>query len=145
MTTSIQQDRNGPDWPLGFIEVVTPGTPIGLMSLVDPNAYNAPNTPTSVYSNEYTVRAQEIQIQARKPGASHGTQLNTGQIYICRVGVGSGSGNRDDTGSIIATLNPGDTYFMTAAFLNMNTMSPYRYYIDADNSGDGAFVTIMVG
>jgi len=148
--TSVQLDPHGPDWPLGFIKVVTPGTPVGVMSLVDPAAYNNPSTgtPTSFAagpSAEYTVRAQQIIIQAYKPGASHGLQNNTGNIYITRQGIaGQGSGNRDDTGSIVFTLTPGQTLTLASAPLDRNVFSPYRYSIDADNAGDGAMVTLLI-
>ncbi len=142
MTTTIQKDIHGPDWPIGFINVTTPGTPVGFMINVDPNAYNAPETPTGAFSYEYTIRAEEIMVQAYKP-AAHGTQNTTGNIYIVRRGV-AGGGNRDDTGSIVATLVPGQTLFFTAAAVNRNVWNPYRYFVDADNSGDGAFITLIV-
>jgi hypothetical protein len=143
MTNSIQKDFQGPDWPLGFISVVTPGTPVGFMSVVDPTSNNSPGTPTNSTNAPFTVRAEEIMVQAFKP-ASPGTQLNTGNIYIVRRGAGGGSGNRADTGSIVATLVPGQTLFLTAAAVNVNVWSPYRYSVDADNAGDGAFVTLVV-
>jgi len=143
MTASIQRDVNGPDWPLGFIGVTTPGTPVGFMSVVDPTSDNAPGTPTNSTNYPTTIRAEEIMIQAFKPAAS-GTQFNTGNIYIVRRGAGGGSGNRDDTGSIVATLTPGQTLFFTAAAVNVNVWSPYRYSVDADNPGDGAFITLIV-
>jgi hypothetical protein len=143
MTATIQKDVQGPDWPLGFIQVVTPGTPAGFMSVVDPTSNNAPGTLTNTTNYQYTVRAQEIMIQAFKPAAS-GTQFNTGNIYIVRRGAQGGSGNRDDTGSIVATLVPGQTLFLTAAAVNLNVWSPYRYSVDADNAGDGAFVTLII-
>lgn len=146
MANSIQIDPQGPDWPIGFIKVVTPGTPVGLMSVVDPNGVNDPSTATPGTSGaaEYTIRAQQIMIQALKPGASHGTTFNTGNVYIMRKGAGSGLGNRDDTGSIVATLNPGQTFFMSSAALNHNVWSPYRYSVDADNANDGVFVTLIM-
>src|SRR5713226_6520370 len=99
MANSILKDRHGPDWPLGFIQVVTPGTPVNIMSVVDPSNLNDPATPTpsTAGADEFTVRAQQIAFLAFKPGASHGTQNNTGNIYIVRKGSGGGSGNRDDT------------------------------------------------
>lgn len=113
------------------------------MSVVDPTSNNSPGTATNPTNYQYTVRAEEIMVQAFKPAAS-GTQLNTGNIYIVRRGSGSGSGNRDDTGSIVATLVPGQTLFFTAAAVNVNVWSPYRYSIDADNIGDGAFITLII-
>jgi hypothetical protein len=143
MTNSIQRDPQGPDWPLGFVGIVTPGTPVGFMSVVDPTSDNAPESPTSPTNYAYTVRAEEIMVQAFKP-ASAGTQLNIGNIYIVRRGNGGGTGNRSDTGSIVATLVPGQTLFFTAAAVNRNVWSPYRYSIDADFAGDGAFITLIV-
>jgi len=143
MTATIQRDVHGPDWPLGFIQVVTPGTPASFMSVVDPTSNNAPGTPTNPTNYPTTVRAEEIMVQAFRPGTS-GTQLNLGNIYIVRRGAGGGSGNRDDTGSIVATLVPGQTLFFTAAAVNVNVWNPYRYSIDADNAGDGAFITLIV-
>jgi hypothetical protein len=113
------------------------------MSVVDPTSDNAPETATSPTNYAYTVRAEEIMVQAFKP-ASAGTQLNIGNIYIVRRGNGGGSGNRSDTGSIVATLVPGQTLFFTAAAVNRNVWSPYRYSIDADFAGDGAFITLIV-
>src|SRR2546429_5084946 len=107
MANSILQDKQGPDWPVGFIKVVTPGHPVGLMSVVDASSVEAPEAATSSTSDEYTVRAQQIMFQAFKPGATHGTQNNAGNVYIIRKGDGTGSANRDDMGNIVATLTPG--------------------------------------
>lgn len=142
MANSVMLDRIGPDWPLGFIKVVTPGAPVGIMSLVDASGVNNPTAPTpgTTGANEYTVMFQQIQFQAFKPGASHGTQNNTGNIYVCRTGV-QGAGNRDDPGAIIATLTPGQTWVLSSSAVDRNVFGPYRYFIDADNANDGAFVT----
>lgn len=145
MANSIYKDRQGPDWPLGFISVATPGTPVEMMSLVDPTSVNDPSSATSATSDEYTPRAQQIIVQAFKPGAAHGMQPNTGNIYIVRDdGVGGGSGNRDDSGAIVVVLAPGQTWTLSSAPLNRNVFSPYRYSVDADNAGDGALVTLLM-
>lgn len=146
LTNSIQQDWAGPDWPLGFIKVVTPGVPVRITSVVDPNNVNDPSSPSpgTPGSNEYTQRSQQIMFQAFKPGASHGTTYNTGNIYIVRRGCGGGGGNRDDMGSIVATLFPGTTILLGSAAKNLNVWNPYRYYIDADNANDGVFVTLII-
>jgi len=60
------------------------------------------------------------------------------------VRKGQGTSNRDDTGVIVATVLPGQTLSLVAAALNLNVWSPYRYYLDADNPGDGAFITLIV-
>lgn len=151
MAPSVQLDIQGPDWPLGFIKVVTPGTPVNIMSLVDPTSLNAPqtldpNVPTAspgTAQQEYTVRAQQIIFVAYKPGASHGTTPNAGNIYIVRQGV-QGAGNRDDTGSIVYTIPSGGVLFLGSAATRVNVFSPYRYSIDADNANDGCFVTLLL-
>lgn len=152
MTASVGKDKQGPIWCLGNIAVATPGVPVGIMSLVDSPSVNAPESPTpgTVGADEYTNRAYEIIFQACKAGASHGLAINTGNIYICKRGNGTGTGNRDDTGAIVATLPPGvSTTFplifrLTAASLNRNVFSPYEFYIDADNAADGCQVTLLI-
>lgn len=150
MANSVQQDWNGPDWPLGSIIVATPGTPVSIMSLVDAANANAPGTPTPPIpnsatrpSNEYTVRAQQIWFEGYKQD-THGLQMNSGNVYIVRRGVGGGSGNRDDYGSIVKILAPGESWYLGSAALNRNVFSPYRYYIDADNADDACQVTLLI-
>jgi len=143
MSTSVQQNPQGPAWPLGSIAVATPGTPVSIMSLVDPTSVNAPETATTTKSAEYAPRAQSIFFQAYKAGASHGLTPNTGNLYIIQKG-GSGSNNRDDTGSILYVLLPGQTWTLDAAALNRNVFNPYLYYLDADNAADAAQVTLQI-
>jgi hypothetical protein len=151
MTNSIQQNIHGPVWPLGVITVPTPGTPVSIMSLVDPSNDDAPESATSATSSEYTPRAYEIKFTACKPGAAHGLQLNTGNIYVVVKGVSPGTGNRDDQGSIVIVLPPGattgpnfPTEKLTAAALNRNVFSPFAFSIDADNAGDGCLVVLNI-
>jgi hypothetical protein len=140
---SVALNRYGPTWPLGFIEVVTPGTPVRITSLVDPNAYGAPETLTTPGVNpssaipEYTFSAQQIIFQAAKPD-THGTQGNVGNVYICLA-----TGTRDDPGLIVHTLTPGETFELASAAMRVNVFNLYSYYLDADNAGDGAFVTAL--
>jgi hypothetical protein len=143
MANSILKDKQGPDWPLGFVGVVTPGVPVGLMSVVDPNSYNSPNTPTGANVDEYTVRAQQIFFQAIKPnGAGSGWVNNTGNVYIVRKGTGSS--NYNDTGVLVKRLVPGENFFLASAAFNLDVFSPYRYYVDADNAGDGVAPTLLI-
>src|SRR6266478_619440 len=111
MPNSINRDKQGPDWPLGFISIVTPGTPVGIMSLVDSTLANDPGklVPGTVGADEYSVRAQQIMFQGLKPGVAHGMQNNTGNVYIVRKAVSPGTGNRDDQGAIVFVLQPGQT------------------------------------
>jgi hypothetical protein len=160
MTNSVHKDWNGPDWPLGVVVVATAGTPVNIMSLVDSGNVNDPATGTPTIggqipsppiapktgdtSNEYTVRFQQIIFQGLKAGASHGLQNNSGFIYIVRKAQGSGSGNRDDYGDIVAAIAPGQSFVLGSAALNRNVYNPYRYSVDADNNGDSCLVTGIV-
>jgi hypothetical protein len=144
MALSVMKDRSGPDWPLGAIVVASPGTPVGIMSLVDPNSYDAPETATGTHSGEYGgALCQQIMFQGFKSNAGTGVVQNAGFVYIVRLGT-AGSGNRTDFGAMVAVLAPGQTIFWGSAPRNRDTFSPYRYYLDADNANDGALVTLFV-
>jgi len=148
MANSVEKLPYGPIWPLGNITVATPGTPVGIMSLVDPSAYNQPETPSSTNSYEYTVAAQQILFIAQKPGASHGTQVNAGNVYLVMYAArtGSGAGNRDDMGTLIWTFanTAGSNLFLASAPLDRNKYNPYALYLDADNAGDGCSVSLLI-
>lgn len=148
-TQSVRQDWNGPVWPLGLIVNVTPGTPINIMSLVDstlkndPNKSNAPGPANAPKASEYTQRCQQIMFQAFKANTD-GLQNNTGNIYIMRRGGSPGAANRDDYGSMVAVLTPGQTFVLASAPLNRNVFSPYDYMIDADTAGDSCLVNLII-
>ena len=137
---SVLQDPQGPDWPLGNIVVVAPGTPVSIMSLVDPSSFADPSTATGSVAGvpEYTRRCQQIIFQGVKDAVS-GLQNNTGNVYIVRKG-----GSKDDAGSIVMVLQAGQTFFLASAPAVKDVFSPYRYYIDADNAADGAQVTLLI-
>lgn len=144
MSNSVLQDRHGPDWPLGFIKVATPGTPVGLMHYVDPNSYASPATATASTTPEYTQRFQQIMFQGIKPGATHGWQNNTGNVYIVRSGDGTGSANRDDQGALVVCVAPGQTIFLSASPAVNDVWGPYRYFVDADNANDGVVAVGLI-
>lgn len=141
-TQSVQKNPAGPFWPLGAILVPTPGTPVRLTSLIDPNNYNPPEQPTLPQSAEYTVRAQQLCLQGFTP-TTHGMTANTGNVYLIQKG-GAGSNNRDDYGSIIAVIQPGGTIFLASSALNRNVFSPYELWVDADNASDALLVTLII-
>lgn len=141
---SILKDFQGPDWPLGFVEVTAPGTPVGIMTNVDSGGVNDPSVATSATSAEYTQRANQIIFWAFKPKLGGGAQVNTGNVYVVRKPA-SGAGGKGDTGVIVAILTPGMVWTLGTAAVNRNVFSPYRYLIDADVAGEGAFVTLDIG
>jgi hypothetical protein len=142
-TQSVMKDwKSGPTWPLGLIVVAAAGTPVGIMSLVDPSSVNAPETATTASSDEYTSCFQQLMFQGFKANTD-GLQTNAGNVYIMRKGV-QGLGNRDDYGAMVAVLLPGQTIFISSAPRVRDTFSGYQFYIDADNNGDSALVTGFV-
>lgn len=142
MANSVHQDTHGPDWPLGSIVVPTPGTPVSIMSLVDPTNINAPESATSATSKEYAPRAQQIIFQAFKASVTPPT--NATAIYVVRKGAGAGSGNRSDLGTIVAILSPGQTFILSSSAQNRDVFNPYRYLIDADSANDACQVTLLM-
>jgi hypothetical protein len=144
MANSIQQCRQGPLWPLGSVVVATPGTPVNMMSVVDSTLKNAPDKPVpgTTGANEYTVRCQQIIIQGMKSNAGTGLTNNTGNIYV--ILKGTGSNNRTDTGCIVLTVPAGQTGVIASAPMVMNVFNPYLLYLDSDNSGDSAMVTLII-
>jgi hypothetical protein len=149
---TVLRDRQGPDWPLGLIAVATPGTPVGIMSIVDsansddpatatPTAPGPPSpAPGKDASNDYTVTCQQIIFQGYKAGSGTVAAMNSGLVYIIR----KGAANASDTGTIVKILQPGETWVLASSALNSNVLSPYRYILDADIAGDGALVTLLV-
>ena len=152
MAQSIYNGYNSPLQPLGFIQVLTPGTPVRFTNLIDPTAQNAPenftpafsanNTGAAVARNEYTVRCQQIIIQGMKSSAGTGLVNNTGFVYVMLKG--NGTGNRTDFGAMVLAVAPGATAVIASAPLNVNVFCPYTLYLDADNANDGAIITLIV-
>lgn len=143
MANSVHKDRQGPDWPLGFIAVAASGTPVNLMTNVDSGKVNAPESATSTTSDEYTVRAQQMIFQGMHPSA--GKMINnTGMAYVLRAPAAGGTGNLTDTGTIVALVPPGATVIIASAALDRNVYNPYRYFIDADVSTEGVQATLLI-
>lgn len=141
MANSVLKIKGGPMWPLGFIGIVTPGTPVLLSSYIDPNNYNAPGVFNAAQSDEYVqARFNQIMIQAIKPGATHGWQRNVGNVYVLMSGDGTGSANRDDQGVLIAYLEPGQNYIINPSAQNRDVYSPYSFWVDGDTAADGVTV-----
>lgn len=145
MGISVHKDKQGPVWPLGQIAVVTPGTQVSIMSLVDAANVNAPESATSATSDEYTSRAQQIIFQSYKAGAGTILGANTAAklVYIVRKPT-AGNGGVGDTGVVIAALSPGQTFILGSAALNRNVYNLYEYFIDADTAADGCQVTAVI-
>ena len=146
MALSVQQQRTGPDWPLGYINVANNGTPVNIMSLVDPNNNNHPNTASNSNTSEYTPRAKQIQFIGMHPGANNnGMVPNTGYVYVVCPAQANGLGNRSDPGAIVTVIPPGGgTYPLPISLGDSDTQfSPYRYSLDADVNGEGALVTLV--
>jgi hypothetical protein len=146
MANSVEINRNGPLWPLGIIVVPTPGTPVSLMSLVDPSSLQAPETPTTYGGQvqEYTVRCQQIIFQGVKAGAGPPRVTNnSGNVYVVLKPT-AGAGGVADVGNIVVFITPGQTFILASAALNMDVFSPYEIFLDADTANDGALVSLII-
>ena len=133
---TVIQDFSGPDIPLGAVLVPTPGTPVQLTFTIDPTGLYAPDKSNISGGKLYPpLRFQQIIFYAyilNPAGGAHGMIKNTGRVYIHRKG-----GSRDDTGLVVAILEPGATFFLASAPKIGDTFSPYRYWIDSDSANDG--------
>ena len=149
---SVLYDPQGVDWPLGFVDVSNIGTPVNIMVNVDPNNNNAPGTRhgEGVPVAQYTPRCHKIFFQGYKPGNNNnGMTPNSDNVYILRSfgpsnnATAGGPGNRSDSGMMVQVLPPGGSATLPADEIDTDTISPYRYTIDANNNGDGALVTLI--
>src|SRR5947209_8697369 len=102
------------------------------MSVVDASSVNAPETatPGTAGADEYTVVAQQIIIRAVK--SINPYVPNTGAIYLIQAPAGSGTGNKTDSGVMVAVILPGETFVLSPATQVRNMFNPYEYFIDAD-------------
>jgi len=147
MALSVCQARSGPCWPLGCVIVLTPGTPVNIMFNVDPNNNNAPGTafgPGTNQSAGYTPTCHKIFIQGVHPGANNnGMVPNSGNIYLM-VGAAGGSGNRSDSGAMAMVVFPASGGTWPGSEIELDTVSPYIFSVDADSANDGALIVLQV-
>lgn len=144
MANSILKSYRLSLFPLGLVTVAASGTPVGLMSVADASNLSAPGTTTPGTSGatEYSTRAQQIMFQACKSVAPFVD--NVGAIYLLVAPAGAGTGNKTDSGVIVHVLQPGETFFLASAPLNVNVFSPYDVRVDSDNSGDGVLACLLI-
>lgn len=151
MANSVIQDPFGVDWPLGFVTIATPGTPINMMANVDPGLVNAPGKPTGPGlppAAEFSPRCHRIQLQGFHPSGTTGMIANTKNAYVMRAPgpnnqFAGGAGNYNDPGAIVAIVPAGQTVYIPALETDQASISPYRYTLDADVAGEGALVTLL--
>jgi len=137
MPASVSVDFSGPDICLGCATVVTPGTPVQFTFAIDPTGLlYAPEVSNRSSGKLFPpLRFQQIILQAMIPD-THGMKDNTGNVYIVRRG-----GSRDDPGLMVMVIKKGVTVFLASAPRIGDTFNPYRYWVDADNAGDGLLIT----
>lgn len=143
MANTVLQDRQGVDWPLGYVNVSAAGTPVRITTNVDANNTNAPETASNTTTQEYVFTFQQMMFQGYKPAANNnGMIANTGNVYILRNAAnGAGTGNKTDYGVYVAVLGAGQTLFLAAGYSVNDVWNPYRYAIDVDNNNEGALIT----
>ena len=148
MALSVCQARSGPVWPLGCVVVPSPGTPVCIMANVDANNNSAPETasgPTNPSGAAYTPTCHKILYQGVHPAANNnGMVANSGNVYLMARPQG-GSGNRSDSGAMIAVIFPTVGGAWGAMEVELDTVSPYQFFVDADSANDGLLVVLQVG
>ncbi len=145
MSNSVCINRTGPTWPLGWISVANNGTPVGLMSLVDPSNLYSPNGPANnAKGSEYTVRFKSLFFYGYKPAANNagGLVANTGIVYVLQPASNGAAGNRSDSGCIVGIIPAnGGSFSLPQSLASVDMqVSPYEYTLDSDVSGEGAIV-----
>jgi hypothetical protein len=149
MADSILKDLSGADWPLGFISVPTPGTPVRFTALVDPANDNAPETATvrgGTAGQRSTPTCNQIILQGCKRNVDGTWAVNTGNVFILRRpntggGTGAGTGANADFGVMVGVITPGGAYNLPpSGGIPITSLSPYKYYLDATVAGEGAIV-----
>ena len=147
MALSVLQNRGGPIWPLGYVNVAANGTKVCIMVNVDANNNYSPGgnyTPGS--SVEYPATCRGIHVQGFKPGAGNNGMIpNNGNVYLLLAPQGSGTGNRADSGAMVAVIPPGADYFLPASPIPMDMLQPNSFFIDVDNNNEGAVVALYGG
>lgn len=131
---SVLKNPQGPVWPLGLIVVSTPGTAVGVMSLVDSGSVNDPNTATSSTSAEYPPVFYSLTFQGVKAGGG-GLVNNAGNVYVVHRG-----GNRGDGGTILAMIAPGTQFTLLITPGTRRNFNGYNLAIDADTAADACLV-----
>ena len=153
MALSVQKLRGAAVTSLGYVNVPTPGTPVALSVNIDANNSNAPGTafPPSAAGpagtqTEYSPSFRGYTIWGYKPGAANnGMIVNTGNVYLLTAPAANGSGNRTDSGSIIAIIAAGNRYDFFPDGTGRSALTPYSLFLDSDNANDGGLVTAYGG
>ncbi len=149
MALSVERFYTGPVWPLGVVTVANNGTKVNIMTNVDANNVNNPNTVTSnntALQTEYTRACRAITFQGYHANNNNdGLIVNTGNVYILVAPAGSGNGNRIDSGAMIKVLPAGADFTLSAITPGVDMFSPYQVWLDCDTDGDGALVTLYGG
>lgn len=116
--------------PFGQVLSVTPGTPVQL-------AKNLPGfTPVVALANGSGVVTDSIPSNKLSVIASpltHSGAGNTGNVYI-----GMSNLNRTTLAGVVAVLTPGSSIPVTNN-VSLNIYQFEKWYMDADNAGDGVY------
>lgn len=111
--------------PIGIVTVLTPGTPVQV-------TFNLPSMiPKVTDAVTDQVPANKVSISTN-PKAQAGAG-NTGNVYI-----GQSNMSRTTLFGVIAVLTPGGSWSWTNN-VGLNIYQLEKWYVDADNAGDGIY------
>lgn len=125
MADTHSGSQTGPVYCLGLIAVTTAGTPVPLSTNVPTTgAFGTASSPNPVMCNKIRVRTPST---------------NTGFIYLVING-----GSKSVSTSVVLAVPPGTVDELALTPLN-NGLSLEAFSLDADTSGNSAYVTAVMG
>lgn len=120
-------------WPLGFIQAVTPGTPVLL-------TFNVGSQAQSGMQMAKRIRGFVISTPGNGKGGIN-TTGNTKNVYVVFKG-----NNKDNYAAVIACIGPGQVVSLPGGgLLEGACPTPDQFALDADISGEGAYITAIYG
>jgi len=117
---------SGPIYPLGLLVVAAAGTPVALTANVGGStAFGTGASPAPIVASQIIISVPST---------------NTGDVQLCFTGQAAASGSGT---SVIVNVPKGTVYTLASPQLS-NPFEIGRMKLDATNSGDSAYVTLVI-
>ena len=133
---SFRPNRYGPFCPTGLLTVAASGTAIQLSNNWSPAV--SPNAPvTAAAPDQYALAFEDIIINS--------PPTNSGGLYIVQFNIQAGTGGIADPNTILLYIPKASIPISLKKFLGGSRFNPNSLGLDADQNGDGAWITGIVG
>ena len=128
MANAPFSNPSGGTWPLGFITVATAGTPVAINTNVGPQGQGA------AYPTQFAKRVRQLIVTPKS--------TNTKWVYL----VWNGYDHTTNQNGVLLGVPQGTIGSIPAgALLQSALISIDNLSLDADVSGEGAFITAIYG